>query len=242
MLEKFPSVNFAILSRLANHLSLSDQDIDLVLREVMSLDPTSAFPVNCRELRKAEDEALKNERVTIINCPIAIPLSPDGHRMCENRLVRLHHFDIWELCCNLLEDAEHRRWCKWSYEPSVNDSDSRQYGEMWTANWWRQNQSKLPSQMGSKLLCILLASDETQITLAGRKVHPVYLTLGNLHREYRQKASGRKLFGFIPVITPVTSHSQNQTQHTGNTYTTHRTDTHITIQCHTTQHTTPHDT
>ena len=46
----------------------------------------------------------------------------------------------------------------------------------------------------------MLASDETHVTLTGRKMHPIYLFLGNYHRWFKDQQSGWALLGFQPII------------------------------------------
>ncbi|KAF8586250.1 hypothetical protein K439DRAFT_1646303 [Ramaria rubella] len=69
------------------------------------------------------------------------------------------------------------------------------YNEMWTADWWYKLQKKLSP--------VILASDKTQLSqFSGDKcAWPVYITIGNLSKSTRCKASlcSSILLGYIPV-------------------------------------------
>ena len=54
---------------------------------------------------------------------------------------------------------------------------------MWTADWWKEQQSQVGPY--EKILALIIYVDETNVTFNGRNVHPVYISLGNLHVDFR---------------------------------------------------------
>ena len=73
---------------------------------------------------------------------------------------------------------------QFQYEECVHPvSKVRQYGEMWTGEWWRRQHADLPD--GANILVPIIYVDETPVTHNGRNMHPVYMSLGNLYVDAR---------------------------------------------------------
>ncbi len=96
--------------------------------------------------------------------------------------VKSFRFDLWQTIEDILDDELLAESCHWWYEQGEDRSGQRSIGEMWTGQWWceqEQHAHDLP------VLCIILYTDETTLSLNGRSMHPVYITLGNIPQKLR---------------------------------------------------------
>ena len=125
-------------------------------------------------------------------------------------------YDLWDTIQDLLNDGEHSTHAHFTYAPDIDSQTSNPlFGELWTAAWWKSEQEKVGQF--EKIMALIFYVDETNVTFNGRNVHPVYVSLGNLHVEYRcdniystfflshylsfrNKLSGKRLFGFLPTV------------------------------------------
>jgi hypothetical protein len=195
--------NFEHVSKLCNNLSLSDRDVKILLDTLNQIDLSDPFPKSVYELRREEQRAIESCKYRIHTCPIAPPVDDRGNCMIDgNNHADLIMYDIIEICGNLLNTEGHAEYLHWEYEPEFDDEGNRCYGELWTSDWWQEQQKVLPcGPVGGKIMAICLSSDETHVTLAGRKLYPIYIFLGNYHRWFKNKGSGWTLLGFQPVIS-----------------------------------------
>ena len=115
---------------------------------------------------------------------IDIPISRTGVRMVNPwQDLKCVTYDLFELAQDLLNDGEHGHYAKFKYSPEFDDSGARLYGEVWSANWWKREQELLGPD--ANILAFILYVDETHVTYNGRNMHPIYMSLANLHLTYR---------------------------------------------------------
>ncbi|QRV89359.1 Zn-finger protein [Ceratobasidium sp. AG-Ba] len=91
--------------------------------------------------------------------------------------------------------APERHW-------TSQDKKCRLYDEMWSGNWWWRMQFRIQNKSGT-VVPLIVASDETRLTKNpnGPKAHPVYLSIGNISKEVRNKPTKHAmlLLGYLPV-------------------------------------------
>ena len=116
---------------------------------------------------------------------IPIPVSRSGLRMVnEWEDLKCVTYDIFDVARDLLNDGEHAKYAQFHYTPEVDhDTGERIFGEFWTANWWKREQNLLGAE--ANILAFILYVDETHVTYNGRNMHPIYMSLANLHLTYR---------------------------------------------------------
>ena len=74
--------------------------------------------------------------------------------------------------------------------------------ELWTTDWFREQQEATVDGHGN-IFVPIIASDETCVTMTGRKWYPIYCWSGNYHGWFHEQPSGWTLLGFLPVVRPV---------------------------------------
>ena len=153
----------------------------------MKFDKTEPFPVTVRQLRNVEKSVFNN--ATLRSCSfedIDIPVvTQTGVPMIlvTADLICVT-YDLIRVAQDLLNDGDHGVHAQFQYEECVHPvSKVRQYGEMWTGEWWRRQHADLPD--GSNILVPIIYVDETPVTHNGRNMHPVYMSLGNLYVDAR---------------------------------------------------------
>ncbi|KDN33716.1 hypothetical protein RSAG8_13196, partial [Rhizoctonia solani AG-8 WAC10335] len=96
------------------------------------------------------------------------------------------------------------RYRPWRLYTSASKT-TRVYGDMAAANWWWRELEKLIAK-GKQYVTIvplIIATDQTTLSImcGGQKAYPVYVTFGNLDKDWRRKPSkqGMYLLGYLPV-------------------------------------------
>ncbi|KAH8997704.1 hypothetical protein EDB86DRAFT_2803420 [Lactarius hatsudake] len=113
--------------------------------------------------------------------------------------------DILECIRTLYGDPEFARDLVFAPERHYTNHERkcRVYSEMHTGDWWWAVQTSLEGhQPGATVIPVIISSDKTQLTLfRGKAAYPVYLTIGNVPKDIRQKPSRRAqmLIGYLPT-------------------------------------------
>ncbi|KAI8137275.1 hypothetical protein BJV82DRAFT_674963 [Fennellomyces sp. T-0311] len=110
------------------------------------------------------------------------------------------YFDIKYLTQSLFNDPLFSNLMKLSPTMAYR-GDERIYTDLHNSDWWHQMQGVSPP--GSVVLPLMLASDQTLVSGNQReKAWPIYLKLGNIPVEYRDKDAfdTRRLLAYLPVL------------------------------------------
>ncbi len=200
---RFQNSNYAIVSRIINRAGLSDQEAERLIGDVNKLDFTFNVPESLRDLRRAETEALEQSSIISTELKVPLPTNKNGHVIVEySHVITLYRRDPFSLIQNILDDSTIASACEWTYRGNGID-----FGELCSSEWWRSEQASLP---GKSILAVILASDECPITLNGRSVHPVYISLGNIPGQIRTQLSAKRLYGFIPMVRLIRAYSDSK--------------------------------
>ncbi|KAJ3915181.1 hypothetical protein F5877DRAFT_92392 [Lentinula edodes] len=117
----------------------------------------------------------------------------------------LYKRPVMECIQALYGSPEHVHYLCLTPEQHYSDANktNRLYHDMYTGKWWWSTQKQLEKDKpGATIVPVILSSDKTQITLFRNKsAYPVYLTIGNLPKEIRQKPSqqGQILLAYLPT-------------------------------------------
>ncbi|EUC54041.1 hypothetical protein RSOL_027710, partial [Rhizoctonia solani AG-3 Rhs1AP] len=98
----------------------------------------------------------------------------------------------------------HIRYKPWRLYTSASKK-TRVYGDMAASNWWWRELEKLiaKGKQYATIVPLIIATDQTTLSVmcGGQKAYPVYVTFGNLDKDWRRKPSkhGMYLLGYLPV-------------------------------------------
>ena len=154
--------------------------------QLTSFDKSQSFPTTLAQLREVEkrfDDSTHLRHCTFDD--IQIPVSRGGLDMVNKwQDLKCVTYDLFRLATDLLNDGDHKNHVQWHYSPEYLVATGAQvYCEMWSGNWWKRQQDALAP--GAKILAFILYVDETHVTYNGRSMHPIYMSLGNLHLSFR---------------------------------------------------------
>ena len=207
-LTSWPSQNYQLLSEYANTLSLSDASTQqllcmvrlffgntnpssnayiLIALQVLKFDKSLSFPETVSQLRNAEKKVFDNAALrscTFEDIPVPFAAQSRLPMIVVTADLRCVTYDLLSVAQDLLNDGDHGEHAIYQFaEDTHPTSGIRQFGEMWTANWWRSQQLELHED--ANILVPILYVDETPVTHNGRNMHPIYMSLGNLYVESR---------------------------------------------------------
>ncbi|KAJ7614490.1 hypothetical protein FB45DRAFT_1110243 [Roridomyces roridus] len=131
-----------------------------------------------------------------------------GDEVDEDGNPRKEEIELWkrnpvECIKELMGNAAFREKMRYAPQRVYRDAEGnrREYGEMWTTDWWWNLQERLDK--GVTIAPIILGSDKTHLSRfsGDKQAWPVYLSVGNLSKETRRTPSerGTVLLGYIPV-------------------------------------------
>ena len=153
---------------------------------IAQLDFTMPMPSTVLEVRKEESRVFLDARLRIRDLSdIPIPISSKGIAMlCPGQDLKCVSYDVWEVVQDFLNDGDHHEYAVFKFKPEYdNTTKERLYSELWTGDWWQRQQIRVG--MTKNIMAIIPFVDETPVTFNGRNMHPMYLSLGNLHASFR---------------------------------------------------------
>jgi hypothetical protein len=144
------------------------------------------MPSTVLEVRKEESRVFLDARLRVRDLSdITPPISAKGIAMlCPGQDLKCVAYDVWEVVQDLLNDGDHHEHAVFKFKPEFdNTTNERLYSEVWTGDWWQRQQIRVG--MTKNIMAIIPFVDETPVTFNGRNMHPMYLSLGNLHASFR---------------------------------------------------------
>jgi hypothetical protein len=116
--------------------------------------------------------------------------------------------EFWSVVQSILKEVTNPETdLVWEYTPRFNAAGQRCFKEVYEAKWMETMQGLVGP--GKPILAIIVASDETNITLRGRNEHPVYISLGNIRVDLRTDARFKRLLAFLPGLYAVGKKNAN---------------------------------
>ncbi|CCO37629.1 hypothetical protein BN14_11786 [Rhizoctonia solani AG-1 IB] len=98
----------------------------------------------------------------------------------------------------------HMRYKPWRLYTSASKTE-RVYADMASSDWWWREMEKMieKGHLDATIIPLIIATDQTTLSVmcGGQKAYPVYVSFGNLDKEWRRKPSkhGMYLLGYLPV-------------------------------------------
>ena len=155
--------------------------------QVIKFDKSLVFPETVSQLRNAEKHVFDNAALrtcTFEDIPVPFAAQSNLPMIVVTADLRCVTYDLLSVAQDLLNDGDHGEHAVYQFaEESHPISGRRQFGEMWSASWWRSQQLELHAD--ANILVPILYVDETPVTHNGRNMHPIYMSLGNLYVESR---------------------------------------------------------
>lgn len=186
------------MSALKSELGLSRAQYRACLKRMEKINFEEKVP-KWNKLNNLENGAMSAFKIKECNIKIDDLYS---HRYtiqgCKEGECKVFVRDVWESVQELLAQVglDELQFCaKPSYDPVTGH---RRFKEIWEGEWYEEEQKQLGE--GKPILCLIIASDETHINGKGRTEWPLYVCLGNVGLDERQKMRSKRLIGYIPKI------------------------------------------
>jgi hypothetical protein len=144
------------------------------------------LPSSVKDVRREELRVLQGAKLRVKDLNNVLkPVTKQGiHMICPGQDIKCLTYNMWDVLEDLLNDGDHAQHAQFKFKLERDPiTGSRIYNELWTGEWWRHQQANLGPK--KNVLAIIPYMDETPVTLNGRNMHPVYVSLGNLHTTFR---------------------------------------------------------
>ena len=158
--------------------------------QIEKLDDSSPLPPSVASIRQEELRVLENSKIRIRTFnedpAVPVPVTPKTNilMISPNQDVKCMAYDVWDIIEDLLNDGDHSDHAVFQYSPEFDaESGNRVYSETWTAEWWHRQQISVG--LGKNIIALIAYIDETPVTFNGRNMYPVYVSLGNIHVDFR---------------------------------------------------------
>ena len=154
--------------------------------QLVQFDKQTPYPTSLKMLRDVEDAVYSQAALRTCHFKdIEVPVSRSGVGMINVwQDLKAVTYDLYEIARDLLNDGDHAQWAVWKHSQDVGEGTGlRAFNEVWTGNWWMRQQAMLGSH--ANILAFILYVDETHVTYNGRNMHPIYMSLANLHLSFR---------------------------------------------------------
>ena len=162
----------------------------IVLLQIDKLDSSSPLPPSVASIRHEERRVLESAKIrsrSFNDDPaVPVPITPKTNilMIAPNQDIQCMAYDVWDIIEDLLNDGDHPDHAVFRYSPEFeSESGNRLYSELWTGEWWHRQQISVG--LGNNIVALIPYIDETPITFNGRNMHPVYVSLGNIHIDFR---------------------------------------------------------
>jgi hypothetical protein len=165
-------------------------NILIVYLQIDKLDSSSPLPPSVVSIRHEERRVLENAKIRIRSFnddpAVPVPITPKTNilMIAPNQDIQCMTYDVWDIIEDLLNDGDHPDHAVFRYSPEFDpESGNKLYSELWTGDWWHRQQISVGPD--SNIIALIPYIDETPITFNGRNMHPVYVSLGNIHVDFR---------------------------------------------------------